>query len=194
MSNKFDESHYPERMLSMATEYLTTGKDQMIMNSPFHKKKILFFSGSYAPYCTCCENSLIVVKQEGYNDPVSFGYCDKCNLSWQVHYLSIPNKATPIGNVPTLVAKNQSNDSLKIHDSPQRIINNPASSPISEGESLHVDAVQRIFRKNPITPLSSSPNDYVKLVIEQTGCSEQEAKNALDKTNGDVVEAILSFN
>lgn len=36
-----------------------------------------------------------------------------------------------------------------------------------------------------------SSSDDVKMVVEQAGCSEDEAKAALEKSNGDIAEAIL---
>lgn len=36
-----------------------------------------------------------------------------------------------------------------------------------------------------------SSSDDIKLVMEQAGCSEEEAKAALDKTGGDIAEAIV---
>lgn len=40
----------------------------------------------------------------------------------------------------------------------------------------------------------STINDDVKLVMEQTGKSEKEARKALEKTNGDIAEAILKLS
>ena len=37
-------------------------------------------------------------------------------------------------------------------------------------------------------------NEDVKLVMEQTGKSEEEAKKALKETNGDIAEAILKLS
>lgn len=37
-------------------------------------------------------------------------------------------------------------------------------------------------------------NEDVKLVAEQTGKSEEEAKKALEETNGDIAEAILKLS
>ena len=34
-------------------------------------------------------------------------------------------------------------------------------------------------------------NDDIELIVDQTGKSEEEAKKALEKTNGDIAEAIL---
>ena len=41
---------------------------------------------------------------------------------------------------------------------------------------------------------SNSSEEDIKTIIEKTGCSEQEAKKALEKANGDLAEAILSIN
>jgi nascent polypeptide-associated complex subunit alpha len=37
-------------------------------------------------------------------------------------------------------------------------------------------------------------NDDIKLIVEQTGKSEEEAKKALKETNGDIAEAILKLS
>ena len=36
-------------------------------------------------------------------------------------------------------------------------------------------------------------SDDIKMVMEQTGCSEDAAKDALEKSKGDIAEAILSL-
>ena len=44
--------------------------------------------------------------------------------------------------------------------------------------------------------LDSTPDineDDIKTVMEQTGCSEEEAKKAIEDSNGDLAEAILKF-
>ena len=38
------------------------------------------------------------------------------------------------------------------------------------------------------------PSDDIKLVMEQTGVSEEEARKALKNTNGDLAEAIVSLS
>ncbi|HSB47721.1 MAG TPA: nascent polypeptide-associated complex protein [Candidatus Bilamarchaeum sp.] len=35
--------------------------------------------------------------------------------------------------------------------------------------------------------------DDIKMIMEQTGCSEEAAKDALEKSGGDIAEAILSL-
>jgi nascent polypeptide-associated complex subunit alpha len=35
--------------------------------------------------------------------------------------------------------------------------------------------------------------DDIKLVVEKTGCSEEAAKSALEKSGGDIAEAIMSL-
>ena len=37
------------------------------------------------------------------------------------------------------------------------------------------------------------PQDDVKLVMEQTGKSEKEARKALEETKGDIAEAIMKL-
>jgi nascent polypeptide-associated complex subunit alpha len=41
---------------------------------------------------------------------------------------------------------------------------------------------------------SDSLNDDIKLIIEQTGKTEEEARKALEETNGDIAEAILKLS
>ena len=45
-----------------------------------------------------------------------------------------------------------------------------------------------------VTESLAIPEDDVKTVIEKTGCSENQAKEALEKTNGDLAEAILELS
>ncbi len=39
-----------------------------------------------------------------------------------------------------------------------------------------------------------SSGDDIRLVMEKTGCSEAQAKEALEKSKGDIAEAILSLS
>lgn len=39
-----------------------------------------------------------------------------------------------------------------------------------------------------------STEEDVKMVMEQAGCSEDDARTALEKSNGDIAQAILSFS
>ncbi len=41
--------------------------------------------------------------------------------------------------------------------------------------------------------VEKSSEEDVKLVMEQAGCSEEEAKAALEKSGGDIAQAILSL-
>ncbi|MFH1520533.1 MAG: nascent polypeptide-associated complex protein [Candidatus Micrarchaeota archaeon] len=41
---------------------------------------------------------------------------------------------------------------------------------------------------------AKSTVEDVKMVMEQAGCSEDDAKSALEKSNGDIAEAILSLD
>jgi nascent polypeptide-associated complex subunit alpha len=40
---------------------------------------------------------------------------------------------------------------------------------------------------------TKASSDDIKMVMEKTGCSEDAAKEALEKSGGDIAEAILSF-
>jgi len=39
-----------------------------------------------------------------------------------------------------------------------------------------------------------SSEEDIKVIIEKTGCSEDEAKKALEKADGDLTEALLGFD
>jgi nascent polypeptide-associated complex subunit alpha len=39
-----------------------------------------------------------------------------------------------------------------------------------------------------------SSSDDIKLIMEKTGCSEEAAKDALEKSGGDIAQAILSLS
>jgi nascent polypeptide-associated complex subunit alpha len=39
-----------------------------------------------------------------------------------------------------------------------------------------------------------SAEDDIKMVMEQTGCSEEKAKEALEKSGGDIAEAIVALS
>ena len=41
---------------------------------------------------------------------------------------------------------------------------------------------------------TKATGEDIKMVMEQTNCSEDAAKTALDKSNGDIAEAILSLS
>ncbi len=54
---------------------------------------------------------------------------------------------------------------------------------------------------NEVNPSSSSEDDEnsniaedIKTIIEKTGCSEEQAKKALEESGGDLAEAILSLS
>ena len=47
---------------------------------------------------------------------------------------------------------------------------------------------------NIIDKKDETKKEDIKLIIEQTGKSEEEAKKALDETNGDIAEAILKLS
>lgn len=46
----------------------------------------------------------------------------------------------------------------------------------------------------PLQPPQDTLNDDIKLVMEQTGKSADEARKALKETNGDIAEAILKLS
>ncbi|MBU0532592.1 nascent polypeptide-associated complex protein [Candidatus Micrarchaeota archaeon] len=72
-------------------------------------------------------------------------------------------------------------------DSGKLIVDNPQVTQISmQGQkSLQITGEIRVEE--------NTEND-IKLIMEQTGCSEEEAKAALEKSKGDIAEAILSLS
>ncbi|MCG2879959.1 MAG: nascent polypeptide-associated complex protein [Vulcanisaeta sp.] len=63
-------------------------------------------------------------------------------------------------------------------------INKPQIITAPQPRSLIIQPTQQAGAYEP-------SEDDVKLVMEQTGCSREEAVNALRETNGDIAEAIL---
>ena len=50
---------------------------------------------------------------------------------------------------------------------------------------------QKSFQISGDVRIEESSEDDLKLIMDQTGCTEEEAKEALEKCNGDIAEAIL---
>ncbi len=88
-------------MIEMAKDYFVKNenKPEMVMDSIFHDRKILFFraiDGVTLPYCTKCYDFLEVKKQslslqsrrEGVKRAV-LGYCMKCALQWQIKKVTL---------------------------------------------------------------------------------------------------------
>ncbi|MDY0266285.1 MAG: nascent polypeptide-associated complex protein [Methanimicrococcus sp.] len=71
------------------------------------------------------------------------------------------------------------------------IIDNPS---ISIMRAQGVDTYQINGDVKKVQKQLVIPAEDVRLVCEQTGASEEEAKAALEKNNGDLAEAILSLS
>jgi nascent polypeptide-associated complex subunit alpha len=73
-------------------------------------------------------------------------------------------------------------------DSGKMIVDNPQVTQITmKGQkSFQISGEVRVEE--------GSPEDDIKMVMEQAGCSEEDAKAALEKTNGDIAEAIVSLS
>lgn len=75
---------------------------------------------------------------------------------------------------------------IKLRDK-ELIIRNPQVSKVNM-------MGQETFQvSGSVEELSDVNEDDVKTVMEQVSCSENEAKAALEKTDGDIAEAILSL-
>jgi nascent polypeptide-associated complex subunit alpha len=72
------------------------------------------------------------------------------------------------------------------------IIENPQVSKVNMMGQMTFQVVGNPVEKE----LNSKPeinDDDIKTVIDQAKCSEDEAKNALEESNGDIAEAILKL-
>ena len=88
-TKKFDESTFPPKLIEMVKDQLSKpGIDEVIINSYTHKRKLLFVcKNDQTPYCKQCWNSLVIKTMSGYINCLYIGYCNKCNLDWQVGYI-----------------------------------------------------------------------------------------------------------
>ena len=67
------------------------------------------------------------------------------------------------------------------------IINNPQVTEVNmQGSKSYQIAGEATFEED-------INEEDIKIITEQTGCTIEEAKSALEKTNGDIAEAILSL-
>ncbi|MBD3210175.1 nascent polypeptide-associated complex protein [Candidatus Micrarchaeota archaeon] len=72
-------------------------------------------------------------------------------------------------------------------DSGRMVVDNPQVTQITMQGQKSLQITGDIKFEEGATP------EDIKMVVEQAGCSEEEAKAALEKTNGDIAEAILSL-
>ena len=71
-------------------------------------------------------------------------------------------------------------------DSGKMIIENPQVTQITmQG--------QKSFQIVGDVRMEQGSEEDIRMIMEQAGCSEEEAKAALEKSNGDIAEAILSL-
>lgn len=72
------------------------------------------------------------------------------------------------------------------------VINNPSVMKIKmQGQETF--QISGDITEEPSSELEDSSSEDIKTIIEKTGCSEESAREALEKANGDLTEAILSF-
>ena len=71
------------------------------------------------------------------------------------------------------------------------IIDNPSVS-IMTAQGVDTYQINGDVRKMP--KMLVIPDEDVRLVCEQTGASEEDAKKTLEETNGDLAEAILALS
>jgi len=72
------------------------------------------------------------------------------------------------------------------------IIDNPEVAKVTMmgNESFQISGD---VREESVDSVPEINEDDIKTVMEQTGCTEAEAKEAIEKTNGDLAEAIMSL-
>jgi|SRR5579872_7268801 hypothetical protein len=99
MSNgksQFDESTFPQRMLTAVSNDLTLDRDQFAMRSPFYTRRLLFvsFNSKRAPSCSDCNSRLYLRTESGYiNGSITIGTCEKCNgKEYQIVLLTADGK------------------------------------------------------------------------------------------------------
>ena len=76
------------------------------------------------------------------------------------------------------------------------IINNPSVIKINmQGqENFQISGDISEEAENPEENNENTTNDDIHTIIEKVGCIEEEAKQALEKANGDLTEALLSLS
>lgn len=77
---------------------------------------------------------------------------------------------------------------IKTHDK-ELVIRNPHVTKVNMMGQESLQITGSIEERE----LKSYKEEDVKTVVEQAGCSEKEAKEALEKSKGDLAEAILSL-
>ncbi|AEH59919.1 alpha-NAC related protein [Methanosalsum zhilinae DSM 4017] len=79
-----------------------------------------------------------------------------------------------------------------IRTSEKDIIFNNAKVSIMTAQG--VDTYQIVGTPEEVTRELEIPDDDIRLVVEQTGVSEEEAREALKNANGDLAEAIMTLS
>jgi len=82
------------------------------------------------------------------------------------------------------------------------IINNPSTTRIKmQGQQqfqisgdVEEQETTSTTQEQPKEPQEDHTEDDIKTIIEKTGKSEQEAKQALEQSNGDLTEALISLS
>jgi nascent polypeptide-associated complex subunit alpha len=78
------------------------------------------------------------------------------------------------------------------------IINNPSVVKINmqgqENFQISGDISEEDASETEESEEENSQEDDIKTIMEKVGCIEEEAKQALEKSNGDLTEAILSLS
>ncbi|TGC08150.1 nascent polypeptide-associated complex protein [Methanolobus halotolerans] len=91
-------------------------------------------------------------------------------------------------------------DIKEINDVEQVIIRTPEKDIVFNDANVSimnaqgVDTYQIVGTPEEAAREFEAPDDDVRLVAEQTGVSEEEAKEALKNANGDLAEAILALS
>ena len=81
---------------------------------------------------------------------------------------------------------------IKLQDK-QLVFDNPEVSKVDMMGNISFQIAGE-FKEESLDTKIEITDDDIKTVVDQTGCSEDQAKTALDETDGDIAEAILKLS
>lgn len=81
---------------------------------------------------------------------------------------------------------------IKLQDK-QLVFDNPEISKIDMAGNVSFQLSGR-YREESLGSKIEITDDDIKTVMDQVGCSKEDAKSALEETDGDIAEAILKLS
>ncbi len=73
------------------------------------------------------------------------------------------------------------------------VISNPQVTKVNVGGQDTFQIVGDVSEREPESPENESNEDDVRVVMDRTGASEDEARNALEESEGDLAQAIIKL-